>query len=34
MPLKHWEGGLDAIPEALEYLRAGKTSAQKISLTI
>jgi len=34
MPLKHWDGGLDAIPEALAYLRAGKTSAQKISLVI
>jgi len=34
MPLKSWPGGLDAIPEALEYVRAGKTSAQKISVPL
>lgn len=32
MPLKRWEGGLSAVPEALAYLEAGKASAQKISL--
>jgi len=33
MPLKKWPGGLESIPEALEQLRAGKTSAEKISFT-
>jgi len=34
IPLKRWPGGLDAIPEALEFLRAGKTSAEKIVVTL
>lgn len=34
MPLKIWPGGLDAIPEALAYLRAGKTSAEKIAVPL
>ncbi|KAG9010815.1 hypothetical protein FRB94_009722 [Tulasnella sp. JGI-2019a] len=33
MPLKKWLGGLAALPEALDYLKAGKTSAEKISVT-
>ncbi|KAG8896487.1 hypothetical protein FRC01_011755 [Tulasnella sp. 417] len=34
MPIKRWPGGLDALPEALEYLRAGKSSAEKIAITL
>ncbi|KAG8966253.1 hypothetical protein FRC03_012264 [Tulasnella sp. 419] len=34
MPLKHWEGGLDAIPAALQYLDEGKMRAGKISLLL
>ncbi|KAG9045536.1 hypothetical protein FS837_006137 [Tulasnella sp. UAMH 9824] len=34
MPIKSWPGGLDALPEALEYLKAGKTSAEKIAITL
>ncbi|KAG8995404.1 hypothetical protein FRB93_001132 [Tulasnella sp. JGI-2019a] len=34
MPIKIWEGGLDAIPEALEYMKAGKVSAQKIVVNV
>ncbi|KAG9019373.1 hypothetical protein FRB90_003477 [Tulasnella sp. 427] len=34
MPLKKWSGGLDALPEALEYLKAGKASAEKIAITL
>ncbi|KDQ11911.1 hypothetical protein BOTBODRAFT_176905 [Botryobasidium botryosum FD-172 SS1] len=30
MPLKHWEGGLEGLTEALDYQRQGKVSAQKI----
>ncbi|KAG8959626.1 hypothetical protein FRC03_007689 [Tulasnella sp. 419] len=33
-PLKHWEGGLNGIPEAVDYLRSGQVSAQKIVLRI
>ena len=28
--IKLWEGGLPAIPEALEYMREGKVSGEKI----
>ena len=28
--IKVWEGGLDAIPEGLAYMREGKVSAEKI----
>lgn len=28
--IKAWEGGLDAIPEGLAYMREGKVSAEKI----
>ncbi|KAG9015064.1 hypothetical protein FRB90_004943 [Tulasnella sp. 427] len=34
MPLKSWSGGLDALPEALEYHMAGKLSAEKIAIKI
>ncbi|KDQ11901.1 hypothetical protein BOTBODRAFT_176897 [Botryobasidium botryosum FD-172 SS1] len=34
VPLKHWEGGLAGISEALDYLRQGKVSAEKIVLTL
>ncbi|KIO30118.1 hypothetical protein M407DRAFT_242320 [Tulasnella calospora MUT 4182] len=34
MPIKRWPGGLDALPEALEYLKAGKASAEKIAITL
>ncbi|KAG9019374.1 hypothetical protein FRB90_003478 [Tulasnella sp. 427] len=34
MPLKKWPGGLDALPEALAYLKAGKTSAEKIAIML
>ena len=30
LPIKLWEGGLDAIPDGLQYMREGKVSAQKI----
>ncbi|KAG8846756.1 hypothetical protein FRB96_001781 [Tulasnella sp. 330] len=34
VPIKIWEGGLDAVPEALGYMQAGKVSAQKIVLNV
>jgi hypothetical protein len=34
MPLKKWGNTLEEIPGALEYLKAGKTSAEKISFTL
>jgi hypothetical protein len=34
VPLKIWEGGLDAVPEALDYMQAGKVSAQKIIIKV
>ncbi|KZV99165.1 GroES-like protein [Exidia glandulosa HHB12029] len=34
VPRKHWEGGLEALPEGLEYLKSGKASAQKITFTV
>lgn len=30
LPIKLWEGGLEAIPDGLQYLRDGKASAQKV----
>ena len=29
-PVKLWEGGLDAIPDGLQYMKEGKVSAEKI----
>ena len=29
-PIKLWEGGLEAIPDGLQYMREGKVSAEKI----
>ncbi|KAG8870516.1 hypothetical protein FRB97_009684, partial [Tulasnella sp. 331] len=34
VPIKVWEGGLEAAPEALDYMRAGRVSAQKIVLNV
>lgn len=33
-PLRRWSGGLEAIPEALDYLQAGKLSAEKIVVSL
>jgi len=30
VPLKKWDGGLDGVPSALEYMKAGNVRAQKI----
>ncbi|KAG8966899.1 hypothetical protein FRC05_002347 [Tulasnella sp. 425] len=30
MPLNNWPGGLDGLPDALLYLKAGKASAEKV----
>ncbi|KAI0707838.1 GroES-like protein [Earliella scabrosa] len=30
LPVKLWEGGLEAIPDGLQYMREGKVSAEKI----
>ena len=30
LPIKLWEGGLEAIPDGLQYMREGKVSAEKI----
>ncbi|KAI8982799.1 GroES-like protein [Trametes punicea] len=30
MPIKRWEGGLEAIPEGLQYMRQGKVHAEKV----
>jgi len=30
IPLKHWEGGLEGLTGALDFLRQGKTSAEKL----
>ncbi|KAG8899105.1 hypothetical protein FRC01_010655, partial [Tulasnella sp. 417] len=32
MPLKQWPGGLNSLPDALLYHKAGKVSAEKISV--
>ncbi|KAG8966898.1 hypothetical protein FRC05_002346, partial [Tulasnella sp. 425] len=32
MPLKNWPGGLDGLPDALLYHKAGKVSAEKITV--
>lgn len=34
VPLKVFSGGLDDLPEALDYVRQGKTSGQKVVVTI
>ncbi|KAG9010817.1 hypothetical protein FRB94_009724 [Tulasnella sp. JGI-2019a] len=34
IPIKVWENGLDGGPDALEYLKTGKASAQKIVLNV
>lgn len=34
VPLKRWDGGLGGIREALQYLKDGKASAEKIVLTL
>jgi NADPH-dependent curcumin reductase CurA len=34
VPLKAFSGGLDDLPEALDYVRQGKTSGQKVVVTI
>lgn len=33
VPLKHWEGGLDGVVDALRYMEDGKVSAEKVVLT-
>ncbi|KAI0723769.1 GroES-like protein [Cerioporus squamosus] len=30
LPVKSWDGGLDAIPDGLQYMREGKVSGEKI----
>ncbi|KAI0748415.1 GroES-like protein [Daedaleopsis nitida] len=30
LPIKLWEGGLDAIPDGLQYMKEGRVSAEKI----
>ena len=30
LPVKLWEGGLNAIPDGLQYMREGRVSAEKI----
>ena len=30
LPVKLWEGGLNAIPDGLQWMREGNVSAQKI----
>ncbi|EJD46154.1 GroES-like protein [Auricularia subglabra TFB-10046 SS5] len=34
VPRKQWDGGLSAIPEGLEFQKAGKVSGQKVVFTI
>lgn len=34
VPLKVYDGGLEDIPEALDYVRQGKTSGQKVVVTL
>jgi NADPH-dependent curcumin reductase CurA len=34
VPLKVYDGGLDDIPEAIDYVRQGKTSGQKVVVTL
>ena len=29
-PIKFWDGGLDSIPQGLQYMREGKASGEKI----
>ena len=30
LPIKLWEGGLQGVPDGLQYMREGKVSAEKI----
>ncbi len=30
IPIKLWDGGLEAVPSGLQYMREGKVSAEKI----
>ena len=30
LPIKLWEGGLEAIPDGLQFMKEGKVSGQKI----
>lgn len=32
--VQHWQGGLDAIADGLQYMKEGKVSAAKIVYTI
>lgn len=34
VPLKVFAGGLEELPEAIDYLREGKQSGQKIVVTL
>ncbi|KAH9931719.1 GroES-like protein [Epithele typhae] len=34
LPVKMWEGGLDAIPDGLDYLKEGKASGEKVVFRI
>lgn len=34
VPRKIWEGGLDGIPAALDYMQAGKVSGEKIVVKV
>ncbi|KAG9010811.1 hypothetical protein FRB94_009718 [Tulasnella sp. JGI-2019a] len=34
IPLKVWDGGLDGVSEALDYMKAGKVSAEKVIINI
>ena len=30
LPIKLWEGGLQGVPDGLQYMREGKVSAEKL----
>ncbi|KAH7107264.1 GroES-like protein [Auriculariales sp. MPI-PUGE-AT-0066] len=34
VPRKHFDGGLAAVPQGLEYLRSGKASGEKVTFTL
>jgi len=34
VPLKHWPGGLDGVLDAVNYVRDGNVSAEKLVLTL
>lgn len=34
VPINRWEGGLEGIPAAMEYMKAGRVSALKLVFTI